>query len=62
VTVVGAQLNALNIVTSVAASTPKGNVPVTITGVLDGDNRTNLGMDADGLCFPVITVSSISRK
>jgi hypothetical protein len=57
-----AQLDAWNIVLSVAANTPKAPVPVTVTGVLKGDTGTNPGNDADGLYFPVLTVSSIVQK
>lgn len=56
----GPQLDAWNIVTNVANEAPQASVPVTVVGVLKGDTRTNPGMDADGLLFPVITVTSIT--
>jgi hypothetical protein len=58
----GPQLDAWNIVLGIAAKTPSAPVPVTVTGVLKGDTMTNPGMDADGLYFPVITVTSITLK
>jgi hypothetical protein len=58
----GAQLDAWNIVLAVAANTPMASVPVTATGVLNGNTMTNPSMDADGLYFPVITVSSIVKN
>lgn len=57
----GAQMDAWNVVLNIAAKTPMAPVPVTITGVLKGDTMTNPGMDADGLYFPVITVTSIAQ-
>ena len=57
-----AQLDAWNIVLSIAANTPKAPVPATVTGILKGDTNTNPGNDADGLYFPVLTVSSIVQK
>lgn len=40
----------------------KSPVPVKITGVLNGNTKTNLGPDADGRKFSVITVKSIIEK
>jgi hypothetical protein len=54
-----AQLDAWNLVLAVATNNPKASVSVTVTGIVKGDTMTNPGMDADGLYFPVITVSSI---
>jgi hypothetical protein len=56
----GAQLDAWNIVTTVANETPNGPVQVTVIGVLSGDTAANPGMDKDGLYFPVISVTSIT--
>jgi hypothetical protein len=58
----GAQLDAWNIVLAIAAKNPDDSVPVTVTGVLKGDTMTNPGMDADGLYFPVITITSIALR
>ena len=58
----GAQLDAFNLVLAVAAHNPSDSVPVTVTGIVKGDTMTNPGMDADGLYFPVITVSHIGLK
>ena len=54
-----AQLDAWNLVLAVVANNPKASVPVTVTGIVKGDTMTNPGMDADGIYFPVITVSYI---
>jgi hypothetical protein len=58
----GAQLDAWNLVTAIAASTPTAPVPVMITGTLSGNIQTNPGMDKDGLYFPVIMVTSIALR
>lgn len=53
------QLKAWNIVAEAANKNPKAPVPVTVTGMLNGNTATNPGPDKDGLYFPVITVSSM---
>lgn len=56
----GSQLKAWNIVADALSRGKYDPVPVTVTGTLNGDTATNPGLDADGLYFPVITVSSMN--
>jgi hypothetical protein len=57
----GSQLTAWNIVTAQVNSGGSNNpVPVTVTGILNGNTETNPGMDTDGISYPVITASSIT--
>jgi hypothetical protein len=57
----GAQLDAWNIVTTAAAGMGSMSpVKITVVGTLKGDTTTNPGSDADGLYFPIITVTSIT--
>ncbi len=59
----GSQLEAWNIVgEAVRSGDASKSVPVTVTGVFNGDTQTNPGEDADGLCIAVITVKSITKN
>jgi hypothetical protein len=52
----GAQLDAWKIVEN---TQKKDHISVIVTGSLEGKTATNTGGDADGVYWPVITVSSI---
>lgn len=62
----GSQLTAWNIVEEQVKENNGANkmnsVPVTVTGTLSGNTKTNPGPDADGKQFPVISVKSITKN
>ncbi|MDF2502948.1 hypothetical protein [Clostridium sp.] len=62
----GSQLNAWKIVEAQVKDNNGANkmkpVPVTVTGILSGNTKTNPGPDADGRQFQVITVKSITKN
>jgi len=59
----GSQLTAWNIVAAqVNSGGSKNSVPITVTGILNGNTETNPGMDADGISYPVITATSITTS
>ena len=59
----GSQRTAWNIVgEAVKNGGADKSVPVTVTGILKGDTRTNPGEDADGIHFKVITVESMTKN
>ncbi|UZW13748.1 hypothetical protein OSC52_18220 [Clostridium pasteurianum] len=62
----GSQLSAWEIVEAQVKENNGSNkmkaVPVTVTGILNGNTKTNPGPDADGKYFKVITVKSISKN
>lgn len=59
----GSQLSAWHLVEQkVKSGNGKSPVPIKVTGVLNENTKTNLGPDADGRKFSVITVKSIIEK
>ncbi|AGK98925.1 sulfite exporter TauE/SafE family protein [Clostridium pasteurianum] len=62
----GSQLDAWKLVESQAKENNGVNkmkpVPVTITGILNGNTQTNPGLDADGKYFPIIVVKSMTKN